>query len=119
MPALPIRSPRLLSHLFRSAATALALLLPIVSSFGLKLAYAHMDPAIQMPLGNPDKAAVEPSNRTRYLIQRPQYALSYNNDLRFPNWVAWHLSKQDIGNVERGQFQPDTLLPAGFLRITP
>jgi endonuclease G, mitochondrial len=82
-------------------------------------AWAQMDPTIQMALGNPDKASVQPSDRTRYLVKRPQYALSYNDDLRFPNWVAWHLSRQDIGGVQRGVFQPDPHLPAGFTRVTP
>jgi endonuclease G len=72
-----------------------------------------------MLLGNPDNATPNPSNREHYLIQRPQYALSYNDRLRYPNWVAWRLQRADIGNVDRGNFQPDPQLPAGFTRVTP
>jgi endonuclease G len=73
----------------------------------------------QMLLGNPDNASADGKNREHYLIQRPQYALSYNDKLRFPNWVAWHLNAGDVGTVARGQFVPDTFLPSGFTRITP
>lgn len=74
---------------------------------------------LQMALGNPDGATDKAGNTTRFLIRRPQLALSYNDKLRFPNWVAWHLSRKDIGSVERGQFKPDSSLPARFTRITP
>jgi DNA/RNA endonuclease G (NUC1) len=77
------------------------------------------NPTLQMALGNPDNATAQASNTTHYLMKRSQFALSYNDTLRYPNWVAWHLSKTDIGSVERGQFQPDSSLPSNFKRITP
>ncbi len=67
----------------------------------------------------PDGASTSPANRDHYLIQRPQYTLSYNNALRFPNWVAWHLNAGDVGSTSRGQFAPDTSLPSGFTVVTP
>lgn len=73
----------------------------------------------QMLLGNPDNATAATTNKEHYLMQSNQYALSYNNTLRFPNWVAWHLNAGDVGSTSRGQFQPDTSLPAGFTVITP
>jgi endonuclease G, mitochondrial len=74
----------------------------------------------QMPLGNPDNATDKPTNREHYLMLRPYLALSYNDTWRFPNWVAWRLTAQDIGNAERSNnFQPDMSLPAGFTRVTP
>jgi len=82
-------------------------------------AWASLDPALQMALGNPDGAKADPGSRQHYLIQRPEYALSYNDDFRFPNWVGWHLSRQDIGDIERGQFKPDQTLPDGFTIVTP
>jgi endonuclease G, mitochondrial len=79
-----------------------------------------LTPALaQMVLGNPDNATPNPANREHYLIQRSQYALSYNDRLRFPNWVAWRLQARDIGDVDRGNFQPDPQLPSGFTRVTP
>ena len=75
--------------------------------------------ALQMATGNPDKATVSPANRDHYLIQRKQFAESYNDTLHFPNWVSWHLSRSDIGSAERGKFQPDTGLPPTFTMVTP
>lgn len=98
-------------------------LLPVLLLVGLLIAPVLSQAApgsdSQMPLGNPDQATTAPANRQHYLIQRPQYALSFNDQLHYPNWVAWHLSRKDIGSTPRGQFQPDSSLPAGFTVITP
>ncbi|WP_395092221.1 DNA/RNA non-specific endonuclease [Armatimonas sp.] len=69
-------------------------------------------------LGNPDGATASPSNKEHFLMRRPQFDLSYNDSLHFPNWVAWHLVASDIGDTERGNFVPDPDLPDGFARIT-
>lgn len=71
-----------------------------------------------LALGNPDNATSDPSNHSHFLIVRPQFAESYNDTLRIPNWVEWHLSAKDIGSEERGIFRPDTGLPVGFVRVT-
>ena len=84
----------------------------------LPAAHADTDPAAQMLLGNPDKAKSSPtSNKEHFLLKRDQIALSYNDKLRFPNWVAWHLTAGDIGSTERGQFQPDPDLPGPFTHV--
>lgn len=62
-------------------------------------------------LGNPSRAGKDASN---YLIERPQHAMSYNQSNGGPNWVAWHLEKSDLGNVRRGDFLPDPLLPPAW-----
>jgi endonuclease G len=53
-----------------------------------------------------------------YLIERPQYVLSYNASKKIPNWVCWRLRKEDIGPALRGPFEPDPLLPKGFPKVT-
>jgi endonuclease G len=68
--------------------------------------------------GLPAPASTSPSNRSAYLIERPQYVLSYNAKTRAPNWVCWRLRNSDIGNAIRGAFEPDPLLPKGFERVT-
>jgi endonuclease G, mitochondrial len=73
----------------------------------------------QMRLGNPDNATDQVTNAEHFLIARPQYALSYNNATRIPNWVSWHLQASDIGDTARGNFAPDPDLPADFQRVTP
>ena len=48
-----------------------------------------------------------------YLIERPQYSLSYNDFTRTPNWVAYQLNRAWLGNENKRPptFQPDPRLP--------
>ncbi|MCC6444113.1 MAG: DNA/RNA non-specific endonuclease [Armatimonadetes bacterium] len=80
---------------------------------------ARIDTRIQMRLGNPSKASAQPASRGNFLIRRPQYALAYNADIGIPKWVAWHVSKEDLGEEARGVFAPDTSLPPGFDPVLP
>lgn len=80
---------------------------------------AEIGEKAQMLLGNPDKAKADPSSPERFLIKRPQLALSYNDKLHFPNWVQWKLDAEDIGSEPRSAFAPDTSLPDGFTQIRP
>jgi endonuclease G len=58
------------------------------------------------------------TQRDAFLIERPQYVLSYNGKTRTPNWVSWELRKEDIGHAKRGPFEPDPLLPATIAKVT-
>jgi endonuclease G len=68
--------------------------------------------------GLPSPAKASPAHREDYLIERPQYSLSYNAKTRTPNWVSWCLAKHDIGKSKRGAFEPDPLLPSGFAKVS-
>src|SRR5205823_13413840 len=88
----------------------------------LALLLAASPPAAQQPAVNPNvrfgmpaPAKADPESREAYLIDRPQYVLSYNAKTRTPNWVCWRLRKQDIGNAARSAFAPDPLLPKGVI----
>ncbi|MBI5880378.1 MAG: DNA/RNA non-specific endonuclease [Chloroflexi bacterium] len=72
-----------------------------------------------LALGNPSNAVHDATQPNNYLIERPQYALSYNRDRAIPNWVSWQLAPNDIGPAQRSnEFVSDTSLPSGWLRIT-
>lgn len=43
----------------------------------------------------------ENTHRENYLIEKPQYALSYNDAIKGPNWVSWQLNKSWLGNTDR------------------
>jgi endonuclease G len=68
--------------------------------------------------GMPAPAAHDPGSREAYLLDRPQYVLSYNAKTLIPNWVSWRLLKSDIGNVPRQPFEPDPDLPQNFPHVT-
>ncbi len=40
-------------------------------------------------------------DNSEIIISRSQYVLSYNKDLRNPNWVAWKLESKDLGKSGR------------------
>ena len=68
--------------------------------------------------GNPTDALAEPSANTNYLMVKPQYTLSYNTSTLCPNWVAWHLDSENMGEADRSDdFRPDTELPSGWYGV--
>src|SRR5581483_1391383 len=88
------------------------------------LAHATIDSTLQMQTGNPSGAPLgDPNspnpNHTHYLIQRPQYALDYNDTTHEPNWVAWDLTAGDVGSSGRGTFVQDTTLNSNFYQVLP
>ena len=81
-------------------------------------ARATIGTTLQSQLGNPSSATAVATATTNYLITRPQYALSYNNSTREPNWVSWNLTTADVGTSGRSaNFFQDTTLPAGFYQV--
>ena len=68
-----------------------------------------------MLLGNPSNATEDSDNSDNYLMEKPYFALAYNNSAGEPRWVSWRLCAADLGNAPRKQdFDPDQTLPAGF-----
>lgn len=53
------------------------------------------------------------------LLQKPQYALSYNASRNGANWVSWFLSASWFGDAPRhkGKFLSDDSLPEGVYRV--
>ena len=73
------------------------------------------DPLI---FGNPSNATPDPANENNYLMEKPQYTLSYNRGKATANWVAWRLDSSWIGTTPRqDDFRPDTALPAGWYQV--
>jgi endonuclease G, mitochondrial len=72
-----------------------------------------------LALGVPSKATADEANETDYLLDRPEFAISYNRSRGGPNWVSWQVRKSDLGSVDRSnEFHPDPDLPAAW-RINP
>lgn len=56
-----------------------------------------------------------PNGESELILQRRGYTVSYNQKLRLPNWVFWHLTKERIaGEVRRpgNAWQEDFEVPA-------
>ena len=86
----------------------------------LPRADAIIDATLQMQLGNPTGAMVDPNNHQNYLIQRTVEALDYNDSLGQPNWASWDLTTSDLGSAARSTiFFADTSLPSGFYVVPP
>ena len=70
-------------------------------------------------LGNPSNATADILNENNYLMQKPQYTLSYNRSKATSNWTAWRLDSNWIGSSGRqDDFRPDTSLPQGWYQVT-
>ena len=73
---------------------------------------------VHLTMGNPSGAVTSTSYPTNYLMEKTQFALSYNRDKSSPNWVSWHLDSSWLGSTPRqDSFRPDTTLPAGWYQV--
>lgn len=71
-----------------------------------------------LTMGNPSNATVDVNQPFNYLMEKPQYALSYHRDNGRPNWVSWHLDPTWLGSTPRqDDFRNDTTLPAGWYQV--
>jgi endonuclease G, mitochondrial len=84
-------------------------------------AFGARKPINHLRFGNPSNAIPDANtNANNWLIERPQYALSYNNAKLTPNWVSWQLNPSWIGTTPRTEsFRPDPSLPPTWYKVTP
>ncbi len=75
--------------------------------------------SVHLTMGNPSGATTSIAQTTNYLMEKPQYALSYHRDNGRPNWTAWHLDTSWIGSTPRqDDFRADTTLPVGWYQVS-
>jgi len=87
----------------------------VITSITVNAPLPNDDPLL---LGNPSNATANIANENNYLMQKPQYTLSYNRQKATPNWVAWRLDSSWIGSAERqDDYRPDPSLPAGWYQV--
>lgn len=69
-------------------------------------------------MGNPSVATADVNFPANYLMEKPQYVLSYHRDKGTANWVAWHLNASWLGSTPRqDDFRADNTLPAGWYQV--
>ncbi|HEX7317355.1 MAG TPA: DNA/RNA non-specific endonuclease [Pyrinomonadaceae bacterium] len=81
--------------------------------------YTAPPPAsVHLTMGNPSNAVVDVNQPTNYLLDKPQFAVSYHRDKGRPNWVSWHLASSWLGSTPRqDDFRNDNSLPAGWYQV--
>lgn len=73
---------------------------------------------VYLALGNPSNAG--PADPNNYLLVNNYMVISYSRDRAIPNWVAWRVTRADMGKTGReDSFRPDDRLPKGWPRVTP
>ena len=98
------------------AATSISALPFIFSS---KVAQSQSSVSAHLTMGNPSNAVTSTSYPTNYLLVKSQYAVSYNNNTRIPNWVSWQLNSSWLGSTPRqDDFRADTTLPSPWYRVS-
>ena len=82
----------------------------------LDYGYAENNP---LYFGNPSDATDdEITNECNFLLEKQGYTVSYNNNTLCPNWVAWHLTKDDLGESTRSdKFISDKSLPQKWYAV--
>ncbi|MEW6060415.1 MAG: DNA/RNA non-specific endonuclease [Bacteroidota bacterium] len=74
--------------------------------------------SVHLTMGNPSGAVADVNVPTNYLMEKPQYVLSYHRDKGEANWVAWHLNASWLGSTPRqDDFRADNTLPAGWYQV--
>ncbi len=74
--------------------------------------------SVHLTMGNPSGAITSLGQPNNYLMEKPEFALSYSRDFGRPNWVSWHLSDEWVGTLTRvDSFRPDPEVPADWYRV--
>ncbi len=75
-------------------------------------------PSEHLTMGNPSNAVTNVNQPNNYLMEKPQYSMSYSRDNGGPNWVSWHLDNSWLGSTPRqDDFREDPTLPTGWYRV--
>jgi DNA/RNA endonuclease G (NUC1) len=63
-------------------------------------------------------AAASLGSPNNFLMDKPEFTISYNRDKGAPNWVSWHLTDEWIGSLTRvDTFRPDPGVPDTWYRV--
>ena len=73
---------------------------------------------INLAMGNPSGATTNTAFPDNYLLEKPQYVMSYNRSRATSNWVSWYLSSSSRGSAPRqNDFRVDNTLPSGWYQV--
>lgn len=73
--------------------------------------------SVHLTMGNPNAGAIV--NDDNYLMDKPEFSLSYNRSRGTANWVSWHLADEWIGTLVRvDSFRADPEVPPDWFRVS-
>lgn len=73
---------------------------------------------INLTMGNPSGATTNTAFENNYLLDKPQYVMSYNRSRATSNWVSWYLNSSSTGSATRqNDFRADVTLPSGWYQV--
>ena len=76
-------------------------------------------PSVHLTMGNPNGATADLGQPDNYLMEKPEFSLSYNRTRGTANWVSWHLSDEWVGTLARvDTFRADPAVPADWFRVS-
>jgi endonuclease G len=79
---------------------------------------APYPPSVHLTMGNPSGAEADLETPNNFLMEKKEFALSYNRDKATPNWVSWHLSDDWWGGLTRvDTFRADPAVPPEWYRV--
>lgn len=91
---------------------------PTVTPTPTPLATPVPSTSVHLTMGNPSNAVKDVNQSSNYLMEKPQYALSYSRANNTANWVSWYLDPSWLGSTPRqDDFREDTTLPAGWYQV--
>lgn len=74
--------------------------------------------SVHLTMGNPTGATADINQPDNFLMDKPEFTISYNRDLGRPNWVSSHLSSEWFGTLARiDTFRADPGVPADWYRV--
>ena len=77
-----------------------------------------LEPSAEPVTADGPSAPSSVASSENFLMEKPQFTLSYNDTTHNPNWVAWHLCRADLGEADRANnFRPDPELPDSFYAV--
>jgi DNA/RNA endonuclease G (NUC1) len=91
-----------------------------VFTFTVATGAAPLYPAsVHLTMGNPNGATADLGQPDNYLMEKPEFSLSYNSTRGTANWVSWHLSDDWVGTLARvDTFRADPEVPADWFRVS-
>ncbi len=91
-----------------------------VFTFTVATGAAPVYPAsVHLTMGNPNGATADLGQPDNYLMEKPEFSLSYNRTRGTANWVSWHLSDEWTGTLARvDTFRADPAVPADWFRVS-